>query len=348
MLLADHTTLGVGGPAARSVVATTEDVLVETVTAADRSGEPVLLVGGGSNLLVADAGFPGVAVVVATTGLRWEPSGDRVLLTAAAGEVWDDVVTATVQRGLAGVEALAGIPGRVGATPLQNVGAYGQDLSHVVVSVDVLDRRTGERRTLAAAECGFGYRTSTFKRDPGCHVVLAVTVALRPGAASRGGPLGEPLRYAELARALGAEVGEHRPLRDVRATVLALRRSKGMVLDPADPDTRSAGSFFTNPVLTGPQRAAVARALAADPPSYAEGEDRWKVPAAWLIERSGFVKGDVPGPAGLSGKHVLAIVNRGGATAADVVAAARVVRDGVERACGIRLEPEPVLVGLAL
>ncbi|WP_182525677.1 UDP-N-acetylmuramate dehydrogenase [Nocardioides dongkuii] len=339
--LADHTTLRLGGPAGRWVRATTEADLVEAVAAADAAGEDVLVLGGGSNLVVADAGFPGTVVEVATRGVTTDLDGDDdptcggVLVTVAAGEGWDDLVALAVRRGWVGVEALSGIPGSVGATPIQNVGAYGQEVSQTIASVRVWDRRLRGVRTFAAADCGFGYRHSRFKADPGRHVVLAVTFQLRQGT------LGEPVRYAELARTLGVETGARAPLADVRAAVLGLRRGKGMVLDADDPDTWSAGSFFTNPVVDPD-------VVPEGAPAWPQPDGRVKTSAAWLIEHAGFHRGHGAGPATLSTKHTLALTNRGAARTEDLLALAREVRDGVEGRFGIRLVNEPVLVGCAL
>ncbi|MDZ5622787.1 UDP-N-acetylmuramate dehydrogenase [Nocardioides sp. HM23] len=350
--LADHTTLRLGGPARAWVRATTEDELVAAVSAADAAGEPVLVLGGGSNLVVADEGFDGTVVEVATRGVHadvgdgGDPTCGGAVVTVAAGETWDDLVAHAVEQGWVGVEALSGIPGSVGATPIQNVGAYGQEVAQTIASVRVWDRKLNGIRTFAVADCGFGYRTSRFKIDryPGDaahgarHLVLSVTFQLRQGS------LGAPVVYAELARSLGVEPGQRAPLADVRDAVLGLRSGKGMVLDPSDHDTWSAGSFFTNPVVP-----------AADVP---EGAPTWptaddglvKTSAAWLIEHAGFGKGYGldRGRAALSTKHTLALTNRGGATAADLLSLAREVRDGVAAAYGITLVNEPVLVGCSL
>jgi UDP-N-acetylmuramate dehydrogenase len=334
--LADHTTLRLGGPALEWVTATTEP---ELVTALDTTG-PVLVVGGGSNLVVADEGFAGRVVEVATKGITADVEGEDptcggVLVRVAAGEDWDAFVALAVERGWVGVESLAGIPGRVGSTPIQNVGAYGQEVSQTIASVRVWDRVLKGVRTFASADCHFGYRTSRFKADPGRHVVLDVTFQLRQGS------LGTPVAYAELARTLGVEVGQRAPLTEVRDAVLGLRRGKGMVLDPADHDTWSAGSFFTNPVVE-------AAAVPPDAPAWPQPDGRVKTSAAWLIEHSGFGKGYGAGPVTLSTKHTLALTNRGDATTEQLLALAREVRDGVEAAHGIRLVPEPVLVGCEL
>ena len=337
--LADLTTLRVGGPAAQVVEAHDESTLVAAVAEADAAGRPVLLVAGGSNLLVADAGFDGTVVRVLTRGVhpQSQDACSGATVRVAAGEPWDDLVAHAVAQGWAGVEALSGIPGSTGATPVQNVGAYGQEVAQTVASVRTYDRLLRGVRTFAAADCRFGYRTSRFKADPGRFVVLDVTFQLRLG------DLGSPVAYAELARALGVQVGERAPLAQVREAVLSLRRGKGMVLDDPDPDTWSAGSFFTNPVL--PEGAD----LPEGAPRFPAPDGAVKTSAAWLIEHAGFGKGfGLPGPASLSTKHTLALTNRGDATAADLVALARVVRDGVRDRFGITLENEPVLVGLEL
>jgi UDP-N-acetylmuramate dehydrogenase len=336
-LLSDHTTLRLGGPATAWVRATSEQELVEALSAVEG---PVLVVGGGSNLVVADAGFDGTVIEVATSGVRPDVEDDDatcggVLVTVAAGESWDALVARAVESEWIGVEALAGIPGLVGATPIQNVGAYGQEVSQTIAQVRVWDRVLKGVRTFANADCQFGYRTSRFKADPERHVVLDVTVQLRQGS------LGAPVEYAELARTLGVEPGQRAPLADVRAAVLELRRSKGMVLDAADHDTWSAGSFFTNPVVDQAD-------LPAGAPDWPQPDGRVKTSAAWLIEQAGFHKGYGAGPVGLSTKHTLALTNRGGATTEELLALAREVRDGVEATHGIRLVNEPVLVGCEL
>ncbi|GAB2759496.1 UDP-N-acetylmuramate dehydrogenase [Nocardioides pakistanensis] len=337
--LAGHTTLRLGGPAARFVEAGTEQDLVAAVRAADQAGEPLLLVAGGSNLVVADEGFPGTVVKVATRGVTVDQDAcSGATVTVAAGEPWDALVARAVAEGWIGVEALSGIPGSVGATPIQNVGAYGQEVAETIASVRCWDRHERVVRTLAAADCGFGYRTSRFKRDPDRYVVLTVTFQLRLG------DLGAPVRYAELARALGVDPGGRVPMTEVREAVLSLRRGKGMVLDAEDHDTWSAGSFFTNPLLAPEQ----ADALPEDAPRWPQPDGRVKTSAAWLIERSGFGKGYGEGPVRLSTKHTLALTNRGGATTADLLALAREIRAGVEQRFGIRLENEPVMVGCVL
>ncbi|MGN6333234.1 MAG: UDP-N-acetylmuramate dehydrogenase [Motilibacteraceae bacterium] len=343
--LSGLTTLRLGGSARRLVTVTTQAELVDVVRTADEAGEPLLVLGGGSNLVVADAGFDGTVVRIATRGVRVEQvdacGGSNIVVEA--GEPWDDLVARTVAEGWAGVEALSGIPGSTGATPVQNVGAYGQEVAQVVSRVRTWDRKDAALRTFAAADCGFAYRHSRFKAErlpdgTGRYVVLDVGFQLRLADRS------EPVAYAELARALSVQVGDRAPLAAVRDTVLALRRGKGMVLDDADPDTWSAGSFFTNPLLT-PEQAA---ALPADAPRWPAGEGLVKTSAAWLIERAGFTRGHGTGAATLSTKHTLALTNRGTATTGDLLALAREVRDGVRARFGVELVNEPVLVGATL
>ena len=344
--LSELTTLRLGGPPRRLVDATTEDELVALVRAADEDEEPALVLAGGSNVVVADAGFDGTVVRVATRGIeQLERSDGRVWLDVQAGEDWDALVAMCVAGGLAGVEALSGIPGSVGATPIQNVGAYGQEVADVIVDVRALDRESGEIHTLDVEECVFDYRTSVFKRHPGRWVVLRVRFAFEPGDAS------EPIRYAELARRLGIAEGERAPLAGVRSAVLELRRGKGMVLDPHDPDTFSAGSFFTNPILRQHDFAALAERVGPDrvPPSWPGSHPRYvKTSAAWLIERAGFVRGyGDPHGIAISSKHTLALTNRGAGTTAQLVELAREIAGGVHDAFGVQLQPEPVFVGHA-
>jgi UDP-N-acetylmuramate dehydrogenase len=335
VLLSDSTTLRLGGPAAAFVAATTDAQLLAALTGAER---PILLLAGGSNLVVADEGFPGTAVQVATRGI--ERDGDA--LHVAAGEPWDALVAHTVGEGLAGIEALSGIPGSVGATPIQNVGAYGQEVSDTIMSVRAFDRTTAETVDLAPEDCGFTYRSSAFKRDPERYAVLRVSFALHASRSSR------PIRYAELARTLGVEVGETAPLPDVREAVLQLRRSKGMVLDAGDPDTTSAGSFFTNPILDAAAFATLRERAGDGLPGFPEPDGRVKTSAAWLIDHAGFTKG-YGNPAGIaiSTKHVLALTNRGAGTTAELVALAQEIARGVDEAFGVALHPEPVFVGHA-
>ncbi len=371
--LADLTTLRLGGPAASYVEVDAEDALVAAVRAADDAGEPLLVIGGGSNLVVADAGFPGTVVRDARNGIVVE--GDvgtcgGASLRVPAGTPWEDVVERAVTEGWVGVEALTGIPGSVGAAPVQNVGAYGQEVAGAISTVRVWDREEARVRTLAVGELGFGYRTSVLKRSlradgpQGGASRWAPTpryVVLEVGFQLRLGTLSAPVAYPELAALLDVPVGRRAPLVEVRDAVRRLRARKGMLLDDADPDTWSAGSFFTNPVLpmdladtlpdgaprypvrspqpettTGPSLGAVDPTLV-------------KTSAAWLIEHAGFGRGyGLPGPVSLSTKHTLALTNRGTGTTADLLALARQVRDGVREEFGVTLEPEPVLVGITL
>ncbi|MCX6400309.1 MAG: UDP-N-acetylmuramate dehydrogenase [Propionibacteriales bacterium] len=338
--LAALTTLRLGGPAARYLAVADADALVAAVSEVDAAGEPLLVVGGGSNLVVADEGFAGTVVHLTGGGVRVDGDACGVAsVTVAAGEPWDDFVARAIGEGWVGVEALSGIPGTVGATPIQNVGAYGQEVAQTIARVRVWDRVLRGQRTFAAAECQFGYRHSRFKADPGRHVVLDVTFEFHPGEQSA------PVAYAELARTLGVEIGARAPLSEVREAVLGLRRGKGMVLDAEDHDTWSAGSFFTNPFVE-PDRVPVGA------PSYPQPDGRVKTSAAWLIEHAGFGKGfglDRPGArVSLSTKHTLALTNRGGATSTELLDLAREVRDGVEERFGVVLVNEPVLVGCAL
>jgi UDP-N-acetylmuramate dehydrogenase len=361
-LLAPYTTLRLGGPARYFAQADTDDDLITVVRDADDSGEQVLVFGGGSNLVIADAGFAGRAVQVATSGIDVRRGDeDRVEVTAAAGQSWADLVDFAVAEQFAGIECLAGIPGLAGATPIQNVSAYGQEVAGTISAVRVYDRASGSTATMSAAECEFGYRTSVFKRTgwpdahersgpTGRYVVLAVTFTLARD------PNSIPVKYAELAAKLGISVGDRAPLADARAAVLSLRAGKGMVLDPADPDSISAGSFFTNPVLDPDQFAELERIAAVRTPDRkvpwypAEGgAGLVKVPAAWLIEQAGFPKGyQGAGGARISTKHTLALTNPGRATTADLIALARQVVAGVRAAFGVELTNEPTLVGVSL
>ncbi|MEV5316219.1 UDP-N-acetylmuramate dehydrogenase [Streptomyces sp. NPDC052687] len=343
--LAPLTTFRLGGPATRLVTAETDAEVIAAVREADAGGTPLLLIGGGSNLVIGDKGFDGTALRIATRGLTL----DGTTLELAAGEVWTDAVARTVEAGLAGIECLAGIPGSAGATPIQNVGAYGQEVSSTITEVIAYDRRAGETVTLSNEDCAFGYRHSRFKSDPERYVVLRVRFRLEDA-----GGLSAPVKYAETARALGVEPGDRVPLADARETVLKLRAGKGMVLDPEDHDTWSAGSFFTNPILTDAQfaafRARVRERLGADaePPAYPAGPGHTKTSAAWLIDKAGFTKGYGTGPARISTKHTLALTNRGNATTEDLLALAREVVAGVHEAFGITLVNEPVTVGVSL
>ena len=391
VLLAGYTTLGLGGPAARFIEAGSDDQVIASVREADLSGEPVLVLGGGSNLVVADEGFPGTVVHMATRGVEVRSGRDGAAVAVAAGEDWDSLVEFCVEEGLSGLECLSGIPGLTGATPIQNVGAYGQEVAETIVTVRAYDRLLDTPVELANADCGFGYRTSAFKRRAQAGPRAGMTragmtragmtragmtgagmsrAAMSPAAATgrfvvlgvtfrlARDPLSAPVGYAELARVLGVGEGGRVPLGDARSAVLALRRGKGMVLDPGDPDTRSAGSFFTNPVLDRRQFAEVERRAAAmsgrpgqevSVPHFAAADGQVKVPAAWLIEHAGFVRGyPGDGSARISSKHTLALTNPGGASAASLVALAREIRNGVRQAFDVELVSEPVLVGAEL
>ncbi|WP_308312446.1 UDP-N-acetylmuramate dehydrogenase [Streptomyces sp. ISL-11] len=343
--LAPLTTFRLGGPATRLVTATTDDEVVTAVRDADATGTPLLIIGGGSNLVIADKGFDGTALRIATSG--FDLDGTRLEL--AAGENWSEAVARTVEAGLAGVECLAGIPGSAGATPIQNVGAYGQEVSSTITEVVAYDRRADEVVTLPNADCAFSYRHSRFKEDPTRYVVLRVRFRLEDA-----GGLSAPLKYPETARTLGVGPGERVPAATARETVLKLRAGKGMVLDAEDHDTWSAGSFFTNPIITEAEHAAfLARAAErlgpeVAPPAFPAGEGLVKLSAAWLIDKGGFTKGYGAGPARISTKHTLALTNRGAATTEDLLALAREVRDGVREAFGVTLVNEPVTVGVSL
>ena len=353
--LSGLTTMRVGGLAQRLVTVETTDELVDAIREVDDAEEPLLVVGGGSNLVISDGGFAGSVVRIATSGVSVElADSGAVMVRVAAGEVWDDVVVRAVAQGWSGVEALSGIPGCAGATPIQNVGAYGQEVAQAIASVRVWDRREQQVRTFANADCQFTYRHSLFKAEPR-YVVLEVVFQLHASS------LSGPVAYADLARALGVEAGERVPLADAREAVLAQRRQRGMVLDAADHDTWSCGSFFTNPIMSTGSYAALqdrvqARLVERGVPDGVVNVPRFDAPggqvktsAAWLIDRAGFGKGyRMPGPAALSTKHPLAVTNRGSATAADVVALAREIRDGVHDAFGVSLVNEPVLVGISL
>ena len=329
---AEHTTLRVGGPIDEWVHVASKSELVESVQDADRSNKPVLLLSGGSNVVAPDAGFRGRVVHIATQGIDVIEPG---VLRIAAGEVWDDVVSACVERGWAGIEALAGIPGMSGATPIQNVGAYGQDVSQVLTSITVLERASGQVSDMTPAQCSFGYRTSALKRDPHARVVLDVTMRLRPSTTN-------VVTYAELARVLGIQVGESASLVAIRDAVLNLRRSKGMVLDEHDHDTWSAGSFFTNPIVD----AATAARFPSECPRY-PAIDGVKLSAAWLIEAAGISRGfriSSDARAAVSNKHSLALVNLGGATSGEVMDLALAIQKKVLSMHDVALDIEPVVL----
>lgn len=351
-MLSDLTTAAVGGPAGNFVEARTEAEIIDALRSADAAGEPVLIIGGGSNLLISDDGFPGTVVKIASEGftVNAEDSCGGVSVVVQAGHNWDALVEHAVLHAWSGVEALAGIPGATGATPVQNVGAYGSDVSQTIAAVRTWDRERNAVKTFTSSELKFGYRDSILKQTTvngsPRYVVLTVEFQLPLGRMSA------PVRYAELARVLGVEQGQRAYSNEVRREVLRLRASKGMVLDPADRDTYSTGSFFTNPIVP----ASVAEELPENAPRYPAGSDGLvKLSAAWLIDQAGFGKGfglDAGsvsgGRASLSTKHTLAITNRGSASAADMVAIAREVRDGVVGRFGIELHPEPLLIGVAL
>lgn len=397
-LLSELTTLRVGGPAVEFVAAQSEAELIDAVCAADDAGVPLLVIGGGSNLVVADAGFAGVVVRDARTGVATpdDSACAGVSVTAVAGQDWDELVATAVENNWVGIEALSGIPGTVGAAPVQNIGAYGAEIAGVLSNIRTWDRAERCVRTFAVGELELGYRSSLLKRSmlpvpqlPGSlpdvtknvpiqrwhptprYVVLDVTLQMRYGL------LGAQVAYAELARALGVEVGARVPMSDIRQAVLELRAAKGMLalgrndvagFDMQDPDRQSAGSFFTNPILATGIEGTALSSLPPEAPRYPVrfsrrlrtnldplgdiDSTRIKTSAAWLIEHAGFIKGfgvHGPGsPATLSTKHTLALTNRGSATAADIVELAQTVRDGVQRRFGITLTPEPVLVGVTL
>jgi UDP-N-acetylmuramate dehydrogenase len=332
-----YTSLRVGGPAKQIVNVSTEDEIIAAIEAAGDS--PVLVIGGGSNVLIADSGFEGTVIHIANNQAESEVDAcSGATLTIGAGEDWDSFVTTTISRGFAGLETLSGIPGTVGAAPIQNIGAYGHEVSEFITRVRTYDRQAKAIKTFTNSECEFEYRNSHFKKNPGRYVVLSVQFQIRRGEVST------PITYAELAKKLGIEVGEKAPVVDVRKAVMELRASKGMLLNPDDKDSWSAGSFFTNPIVS----AEVAATLPAGAPQWPLVDGRVKTSAAWLIENSGITKGHAHGGAQVSTKHVLALTNSGSATAADICALAREVRASVQDKFGITLEPEVNLVGISL
>lgn len=345
--LSRYTTLRLGGWATRVVTATSADDLVRGVREAGERGEQILVLAGGSNVVIGDAGFPGTVVLVRSRGLQVvETDTDIVTVRVEAGEPWDDLVAQTVANGWSGLECLSGIPGSTGATPIQNVGAYGQDVAETITGVQVYDRVAGATGRIEARDCGFSYRSSIFKYSDRW-VVLSVDFRLARS------PLSGPVRYAELARALDVAVGDRVPLAKARAAVLRLRAGKGMVLDPNDPDTWSVGSFFTNPVLDQAdyERLRERAGELGEPPSWPGVDGTMKVSAAWLIDKAGFGKGH-PGPEGvvtISTKHTLALTHRSGtARTEDLVRLAREIRHGVQARFDVTLHPEPVLINCAL
>jgi UDP-N-acetylmuramate dehydrogenase len=337
------TTLRLGGPAKRLVTAER----VEEVPGLARDAAELLVLAGGSNVVVADEGFPGTVLLLRTRGVAVDPvgadapDGAPVRIRVAAGHPWDELVAESVERGWSGLECLAGIPGSAGATPIQNVGAYGQEVAELITAVEVYDRDRDAVYSMAPADCGFVYRGSVFKHSTRW-IVLSVTFQLTRS------PLSAPVRYAELGRALGVELGERVPLAVAQAAVRSLRAGKGMVLDPADPDTWSAGSFFTNPVLPGPDFARLVERAGPGVPAWPGSDGTMKISAAWLIEHAGFTKGYGHGRVGISGKHTLALTNRGTGTTAALLDLAREIRAGVHARFGVTLRPEVMLVNCAL
>jgi UDP-N-acetylmuramate dehydrogenase len=338
--LAPYSTLGVGGAADWFLhVETADDVALAHQWADDR-GLPMVILGGGSNVLIADKGLPALVVHLGIRGVTLETNNGDTRLAAGAGEPWDPVVATAVEAGLAGMECLSGIPGTVGGTPIQNVGAYGQDVSGVIDRVDVYDRAERTMRTLASADCRFAYRMSRFKReDVDRFIVCGVTFRLRPGTPTASYP--DVVRYLESASIGSPSVA------DVRRAVLDVRRRKGMVIDPGDSDTRSVGSFFMNPVVDVDDRERVASIAGEMPPGFSSGGRQVKLPAAWLIERAGFQRGQIDGAAAISSKHTLALVNRGGASARDVLRLATRIKRAVADRFGVGLRPEPVFLGFS-
>jgi UDP-N-acetylmuramate dehydrogenase len=337
--LAPLTTLGVGGPARWFLEAKTEQQIAEAAAWTREKGVHLLVLGGGSNLVIADAGFDGLVMQVALRGIEVGDASGHRIYRVAAGEDWDAIVQRTVDENSAGIECLAGIPGTVGGTPVQNVGAYGQEVSSTIERVRAFDLATHEWVELAAWECRFAYRRSRFNTEHrGRFVVTRVDYRLTPGAAPT-------LTYADLKR----EFPENAlpSVKEVAATVRRIRQSKGMLLVEGDPDCRSAGSFFKNPVIAEERVARIAEISGKEPPRYpAQGTGRVKVPAAWLIEQAGFAKGYAMGSAGISSRHTLALINRGGATAGEILGLAETIRKAVQERFGVALEIEPVLVGV--
>jgi len=338
--LAPYSTLGVGGQARWFLRATSvAEIAAAHEWCAERRA-PLFVLGGGSNLVIADEGIDGLVLQIASRGIDFMRDGGDTIVRARAGEPWDDIVAAAVARGLAGLECLSGIPGSAGGTPIQNVGAYGQEVSDTLTQVSVFDRRSGSTTSLDAVDCAFAYRMSRFKRDDAERfIVCDVTFRLRPGTPTVAYP--DVIGHLERAHITSPTVAQ------VREAVLVIRRRKGMVLDAADPDTRSVGSFFMNPVVDVATHAQLASSADGPVAGFVLPGGDVKVPAAWLIERAGFPRGYVRGPVGLSSKHPLAIVNRGGATARDVLELAVLIKRQVAERFGIRLRTEPVFAGFA-
>ena len=338
-LLAKYTSLHIGGPAKKLVHVATEEELVNAVKAADTAGEEVLIIGGGSNVLVGDEGFNGTVIRVETKGNSYHVDAcSGGMITVAAGEDWDGFVEWILNKGFAGLETMSGIPGTVGGAPIQNIGAYGHEVSEVIARVRTWDRKAGAYKTFSNSECEFSYRSSVFKKNPGRYVIIDVTFQLRNGEMSL------PITYKELASYLGVDLEARALVSDVRKAVLALRAAKGMLLDEKDHDTWSAGSFFVNPIVSKE----IAATLPADAPRWPQADGRIKTSAAWLMENAGMKKGKAHNGAAISSKHVLALVNTGSATAADIIDIARSARSAVHEKFGITLEPEVQFVGLSL
>ena len=334
--LAKFTTLGVGGPAAKIILAKTEDELISAVKAADNSGEPLLILGGGSNVLISDNGFAGTVIKVETSGNSFEIDAcSGGTLTVSAGTDWDEFVAFTIEKGLANLESLSGIPGTVGGSPIQNIGAYGHEVSEVIARVRTFDRKQQEVKTFTASQCGFGYRNSIFKTEANRYVILEVTFQLRLGEESL------PIGYVELAKELGVEIGARVAITKVRDAVLKLRSAKGMLIGEG---IKSAGSFFMNPILDKQ----IADELPSDAPRWQMSDGRVKTSAAWLMEHAGVSKGDQIAGAQISPKHVLALSNAGDATAKDLIALAKSAQEKVRGKFGITLQAEVQLVGLSL
>lgn len=335
--LRDYTSLRVGGPATKFVEVGTENEIISAIEAAGDT--PILIIGGGTNILVADSGFQGTVIRITNHSLQAEVDAcSGATLTIGAGENWDEFVQTSIERGFAGIETLSGIPGTVGAAPIQNIGAYGHEVAEFITRVRTYDREKKEVKTFTNLECDFTYRSSHFKSHPGKYVILDVQFNLRQGEMTT------PITYSELATALGISVGEKAPVVATRKAVLELRAKKGMLLNPSDRDSWSAGSFFTNPIVSEE----IAAALPADAPRWPTADGRVKTSAAWLIENSGVHKGDTHGGARISTKHVLALTNAGNATAADIAELARVAQKSVFEKFGITLEAEVNLVGVTL
>jgi len=335
--LSQYTSLRVGGPATKIVQVSTE---AQIIAAIEEAGEtPILIMGGGTNVLIADKGFEGTVIRISNNSVQSEVDAcSGATLTIGAGEDWDVFVQTTIASGFAGLETLSGIPGTVGASPIQNIGAYGHEVSEFITRVRTYDRQEKALRTFTNSECQFSYRNSLFKAHPGRYVVLDVQFQIRRGE------LSDPITYLELAKKLGVELGDKAPVVATRAAVLELRGSKGMLLSSEDHDSWSAGSFFTNPIIS--QQAADALPNAA--PKWPLNDGRVKISAAWLIENAGMHKGDEVGGARISTKHVLALTNSGDATAADIAELAKRARDHVKEIFGITLEAEVNLVGIEI